>query len=215
MKRIIPLLIALAILHIMIGCGVRNNGGGNLEALPHGSPRSSLDAVSSESLRPFAPEPARLTTPDSQETQETTQPPADEPLEEAACAPAPLTMQGDWADYIYGEPEYDWDDGRMFVALLRMQDEEHGVLGFCTDMSDKGSGCAAVSVSYIGDNELRLKVDSWFYRAAHDEYTILPNDFSIDLRYFYKPTEADSEEYRSLFYSAKTPVPSYRDSSPP
>ena len=213
-------MIAIAMLHAMVGCGARNNGGSDPGALPQGSPYRSLDAISPESLQPFAPESANPPAQDAQETQEAQdaqdaqEQPIDEPPEEEACAPAPLTMQGDWAGYIYGEPEYDWDDGRTFVALLRMRDEEHGVLGFCTDMSDEGSGCATVSVSHTGDNEVRLKVDSWFYRAAHGEHAILPKDFSIDLGYFHKPAESDSEEYRGIFYSTKTPVPSYQGSQP-
>jgi len=208
LRRIIPLLLVLAILPYIPGCGVQSYGGDNQDVLLYDIPRDSQTAVPAMTLPPLTSEPDGLPKPEASETHE----PTNESPDEQVDAPPPLTMQGDWAGYIFGEPEYDWDDGRQLVALLRMQDEEHGVLGFCADMTDKGSGCATVSVSYISDNEIHIKVDKWFYRTAHNEYTILPRDFSINMEYWYEPTEADSEEYRDLFYSTKTPF--YHSSSP-
>jgi len=125
----------------------------------------------------------------------------------------PLTMQGDWAGYIYGEPEYDWDDGKMFVVLLRMHDEERGLLGFCADMSGKGSGCAAVSVTFINDGEILVSVDEWYYRTNHDVYNILPQDFTVNLNYYRKQTTGYAEDFSSSF-PGMTPVPGYGISSP-
>jgi len=94
-----------------------------------------------------------------------------------------------------------------------MQDEEHGLLGFCSDMTDTGSGCASVIASYISDCEIQVKVDKWYYRIEHEEFAILPEDFSITLTHYSIPTDEDSEEFMQFIYSDKSPSPSYRNST--
>jgi hypothetical protein len=102
-----------------------------------------------------------------------------------------------------------------------MQDEERGILGFCTaswdneeseGMSGKGSGCATVSVSHISDNTINVKAEKWFYRNEHEEISILPQDFTIMLDSYRKPIYDGNEDHSDPLYEI-TPVPGYQNSS--
>jgi len=224
LRRIVYLIVIILILSTIPGCVEVNTSGDNSNSLEPSNHYGGMTVTPQEPASSPAPESASASSLVSDnkpaEWIQESQSPVDDSPTEIDYIPVPLTVKGDWAGYVYKEHHEPWEIGIEFVMLLRMQDEERGILGFCavTDynesrrMSDRGSGCAAVSVEFVDDSEILVKVDKWFYRNNHNGFEILPQDFSINLEYHRKPSFDDYDDYENSFY-AMTPVPSITGSS--
>ena len=217
LRRILSLMVIIVILSTIPGSGTEGIGGDASTSLPFDDPSDSFTGISTEPPPALISEPAIQPAPEMQDFHEQN---AEAPAESDCSIPA-LTVQGDWAGYVYGVYSESWEDDIEFVMLLRMQDEERGLLGFCAvmhdedsrNMSDKGSGCASVCVSFISDNEIQIKVDNWFYRKKYNELNVFPQDFTICLNYYRAPGDTKDIDYEDPFYKM-TPVPGYNNSSP-
>jgi len=100
--------------------------------------------------------------------------------------PIPLdSIIGDWGgEWYFTKPAdlgwHEWDN-KFYAMLLRMHDEEHGIWAYCSDESDKGSGCAQVRATRKGVGEVLISVEKWYYQKSSASKPILPRDFSFTL----------------------------------